>query len=79
MIRPIVTSQSVERAILLSASLPQHNRGHKKKPSLHVSNAALRIALEETQREEGMLAFPHRVVFHEISQVSFDDRFAVAN
>ena len=52
---PCCLSQSVERAILLSASLLQRNRGHKKKPSLHVSTEAVRIAFKETQREEGIV------------------------
>ena len=47
---------------LLSASLPHRDREHKKKPSPCVSNEAVRSALTETQREEGVLAFPHRVV-----------------
>jgi hypothetical protein len=37
------------------------------------------MALKETQREEGMLAFLHRVVFLETSHISANDRFAVAN
>ena len=64
---------------LLSASLPHRDREHKKKTSLHVSTGAVGIALTETQREEGTLAFPHRVVCLETSHISVDDRFAVAN
>ena len=49
----------------------------EKKPSLRISNEAVRNALGETRREDKRVAFPlQRTVSFETSHISFDDRFA---
>lgn len=52
---------------------------HKKKTSSCVSEEAVGLPMTETQKEETHSRFLHRVVCHETSYISSDDRFAVAN
>jgi len=55
-----------------------HNQ-RQRKTSLCASREAVRIALNETQREEARLRSLHSAVVLETSHISRDDRFAVAN
>ena len=61
-LRSLLFARIEAEPFLLSASLPHHDREHKKKPSLRVSLEAVGIALREAQREEARLRFLHSAV-----------------